>query len=147
MCPFQSGQLIQRKNCAEHILIGLNPDFANSNQRDWDGKPSSLKHGNVFLGSLLLARRLAGLQWPAITISKQLSHPLAELGLLLAIQGSTQLAALFACLHLLGFVGWIIHMVAIVKWSGPEKLIFLQDPTWCGSKLLYTTPELAAAAF
>lgn len=105
MCPFQSGQLIQRKNCAEHILIGLNPDFANSNQRDWDGKPSSLKHGNVFLGSLLLARRLAGLQWPAITISKQLSHPLAELGLLLAIQGSTQLAALFACLHLLGFVG------------------------------------------
>lgn len=84
--------------------MGLNPNFANSNQRDWDGKPSSLKHGNVFPGSLLLARQLAGMQWPAITISKQLSHPLAELGLLLAIQCRTQLAVLFACLHLLGFL-------------------------------------------
>lgn len=147
MCPFQSGQLIQRKNCPGHILIGLNPNFANSNQRDWDGKPSSLKHGNVFPGSLLLARQLAGMQWPAITISKQLSHPLAELGLLLAIQCRTQLAVLFACLHLLGFLDWIIHTVAIVKWSWPGKLIFFQDPTWCGSELLCTTPELAAAAF
>lgn len=51
------------------------------------------------------------------------------------------------CLHLLGFVDWIIHMVAIVKWSRPEKFIFLQDPTWCGSVLFCTTPELAAAAF
>lgn len=147
MCPFHSCQLIQRKNCAENILIGLNPNFANSNQRDWDGNPSSLKHGNVFPGSLLLARGLAARQWPAITISKQLSHPLAELGLLLAVQCTTQLAVLYTCLHLLGFGDWIIHTVAIVKWAGLEKLIFLQDPTWCGRELLCSTPELAAAAF
>lgn len=148
MCAFKPGWLIQRRSYDEPIFIGLNPNFTSSDQKDWDGKPYSLKHGSVFPGRLPLVQRLVSRWYQASHHYRQAA--VTPFGWTGAVSGrAVQYAAccFIHCLHLLGFVDWIIHTVAIVKWSRPEKFIFLQDWTWCGSVLLCTTPELAAAAF